>query len=52
MANPELCVTLGLDAVFGGGGNPIHIVRAATLDSCSEDKAIYQKWRVRDHKDW
>jgi hypothetical protein len=52
MANPELCITLGLDVVFGGGGNPIHIIRTATLDTCSEDKAIYQKWRVRDHKDW
>lgn len=52
MANPELCITLGLDVVFGGGGNPIHIIRTATLDTCSKDKAIYQKWRVRDHKDW
>ena len=42
----------GTDVVFGGGGNPIHIIRSATLDTCSEEKAIYQKWRLRDHKDW
>ena len=51
-AAPELCITLGLDTVFGGGGNPIHQIRTATLDTCSDDKSIYQRWRGRDHKDW
>lgn len=50
-AAPELCVTLGLDMVYGGGGNPIHKIRTATLDTCNEDKAIYQRWRYRDNKD-
>jgi len=50
-AAPELCITLGLDMVYGGGGNPIHKIRTATLDTCSEDKAIYQRWRYRDNKD-
>jgi len=50
-AAPELCITLGLDMVFGGGGDPIHKIRTATLDTCSEDKAIYQRWRYRDNKD-
>jgi hypothetical protein len=52
MASSKLCITLGPDTVFGGGGNPIHQIRAATLDTCSDDKMIFQKWRVRDHKDW
>ncbi len=51
-AAPELCLTLGLDMVYGGGGNPIHIIRTATLDTCSEDKAKYQRWRYRDKRDW
>jgi len=50
-AAPELCITLGLDTVPGGGGNPMHQIRAATLDTCSDEKAIYQKWRLRDHRD-
>jgi hypothetical protein len=37
--------------VYGGGGDPIHKIRTATLDTCSEDKAIYQRWRYRDNKD-
>lgn len=52
VASPNLCITLGPDVVYGGGGSPIHIIRASTLDTCSEEKAIYQKWRIRDHKDW
>ena len=48
---PEFCITLGLDMVYGGGGNPIHKIRTATLDTCSEEKARYQRWRFRDNKD-
>lgn len=51
-AAPELCITLGLDVVYGGGGDPIHIIRTATLDTCSDEKAIYQRWRYRDKRDW
>ena len=50
-AAPDLCITLGLDMVYGGGGDPIHKIRTATLDTCSEDKAIYQRWRYRDNKE-
>jgi hypothetical protein len=50
-AAPELCITLGTDTVPGGGGNPIHQVRTVTLDTCNEDKAGLQRWRLRDHKD-
>jgi hypothetical protein len=50
-AAPELCITLGLDMVFGGGGNPIHKIRTSTLDTCSDEKAKYQRWRFRDNKD-
>lgn len=52
VAGTNLCVTLGPDLVYGGGGNPIHKIRAAVLDTCSDEKAIYQRWRVRDHRDW
>lgn len=52
MAAPELCITLGLDTVPGGGGNPIHQIRSAKLDICGEAMAVRQKWRLRDHKDW
>lgn len=51
MAAPELCLTLGLDMVYGGGGNPIHKIRTSTLDTCSEEKSKYQRWRFRDNKD-
>lgn len=51
-AAPDLCITLGLDTVPGGGGNPIHQIRTATLDTCSDEQAVYQQWRLRDHKDW
>ena len=51
-AATNLCITLGTDLVYGGGGRPIHKIRAAVLDTCSDEKAIYQKWRVRDHRDW
>lgn len=50
-AAPELCITLGLDLVYGGGGNPIHKIRTVTLDTCNEEKARYQRWRFRDNKD-
>ena len=50
-AAPELCITLGLDMVYGGGGNAIHKIRTATLDTCSEEKEKYQRWRFRDNKD-
>ena len=50
-AAPELGITLGLDMVFGGGGNPIHKIRTSTLDTCSDEKAKYQRWRFRDNKD-
>lgn len=52
LAAPGLCVTLGPDTVPGGGGNPVHQIRTATLDTCSEERAVYQRWRLRDHKDW
>ena len=50
-AAPELCITLGTDMVFGGGGNPIHKIRTSTLDTCSDEKAKLQRWRFRDNKD-
>jgi len=50
-AAPELCITLGTDMVFGGGGNPIHKIRTSTLDTCSDQKAKLQRWRFRDNKD-
>lgn len=52
VAGTNLCITLGPDLVYGGGGNPIHKIRAAVLDTCSDEKAIYQRWRARDHRDW
>jgi len=51
-AAPQLCITLGLDTVPGGGGNPMHQIRTATLDTCDDELAKYQHWRLRDHKDW
>jgi hypothetical protein len=50
-AAPELCITLGLDMVYGGGGDPIHKIRTATLNTCSDEKSKYQRWRYRDNKD-
>jgi hypothetical protein len=51
MAAPNLCITLGKDTVPGGGGNPIHQIRSTTLNTCSEENATLQRWRLRAHKD-
>lgn len=45
---PELCVTLGPDAVTGG---PTHLVRTTILDRCDQQRGAYQQWRLRDHND-
>ena len=49
---PELCITLGRQTVPGGGGNPVHQVRALYLDKCESSNDSHQRWRLRDHKDW
>lgn len=49
---PEYCVTLGTQTVPGGGGSPVHQIREALLETCSEEKAHLQRWRLRDYKDW
>ena len=48
----DLCVTLGSETVPGGGGEPVHQIRELRMQTCSEEAAPLQRWRLRDYKDW
>jgi hypothetical protein len=44
---PELCLTVGTDSVPGGGGEPIHLIRRLSFETCSEEAAERQQWEFR-----
>ena len=47
-ANPELCVTVGAASGRpGGGGNPVHLMRALTLETCRAEDGERQRWVLR-----
>jgi len=47
-AAPELCVTIAPGpGAAGGGGRPVHLLRALTLEACAESTAARQQWRLR-----
>ncbi|MGI9259124.1 MAG: ricin-type beta-trefoil lectin domain protein [Gammaproteobacteria bacterium] len=46
-AAPDLCLTMGSDSVPGGGGNPIHLIRKLSFETCSDDAAERQQWEFR-----
>lgn len=49
VAAAEMCLTSG--EATRSGRNPVHLIKDLTLESCSEDQAVYQTWRVRSEDD-
>jgi len=48
-AAPELCVTAGAGpSRHGGGGEPVHLIRTLTLESCGGAHEARQNWRLRE----
>ena len=46
-AAPDLCLTMGTDSVPGGGGDPIHLIRKLSFETCTDDAAERQQWEFR-----
>ncbi len=44
---PDLCLTMGTDSVPGGGGNPIHLIRKLSFETCDAQSAERQRWELR-----
>lgn len=44
---PELCVTMGIVVVPGGGGMPLHIMRDVTFEACDDNIEERQLWELR-----
>ena len=47
VAAPNLCLTMGTRIVTGGGGDPIHLIRKLSFESCDESIADRQRWELR-----
>ncbi len=47
VAAVDLCLTLGPRSVTGGGGNPIHLIRKLSFESCDSQIAVRQTWELR-----
>lgn len=45
----NLCFTLGADT--RSGNNPVHLIKALTLEPCSDESEKYQTWRSRSSDD-
>lgn len=43
----DLCLTMDSLVLPGGGGNPLHIMRDLSFDTCDPDNAILQTWELR-----
>lgn len=48
-AAPGLCMTVAEETTLGN--NPIHQIKALSLQPCSTDRAAYQTWRARSEDD-
>jgi len=49
---PGLCLTVADGpATAGGGGQPVHLFRRLTLESCTESRTAHQRWRLRAQAD-
>ncbi len=52
LAAPEYCVTAGAGPSRpGGGGNPVHLIRGLTLETCDSSREDRQRWRLRESAD-
>ena len=47
----ELCLTAGEETRLGRGGTSRHQIKTLTLETCADDRAAYQTWRVRSSAD-
>ena len=45
--NLNLCLTVSENYREGGGGNPVHLIRTLTLESCDDAISSRQKWGFR-----
>ncbi len=49
VASPTMCFTLAADT--RSGKSNVHQIKKLSLESCSDEKAAYQKWRTRNSDD-
>ncbi len=47
VGSPDLCLTMGPDSVPGGGGDPIHLIRKLSFETCDAESAERQRWELR-----
>jgi hypothetical protein len=45
--NLKLCLTVSENFREGGGGNPLHLIRALNLENCDDKLSSRQKWGIR-----
>jgi hypothetical protein len=45
--NLNLCLTVSENFSEGGGGSPVHLIRALSLENCNDALSSYQKWGIR-----
>ena len=48
---PELCLTLNTVTVPGGGGDPLHLMRDVSFDTCDGSISERQTWELRANYD-
>ena len=46
-SNLNLCLTVSENFREGGGGNPLHLIRALNLGNCDDKLSSRQKWGIR-----
>ena len=46
-SNLNLCLTVSSISREGGGGNPVHLIRDLSLQTCDESLSSFQKWGTR-----
>jgi len=47
VASGSLCLTAGTNTVEGGGGNPVHLKRGLTWETCNASAATLQQWKLK-----
>ena len=46
-SNLNLCLTVSENFREGGGGNPLHLIRALNLENCDDKLSSRQNWGIR-----
>ena len=47
VASASLCLTAGTNTIEGGGGNPVHLKRGLTWETCASSAATRQQWKLK-----